>query len=709
MGTQKSRYLTILITICAVFTLPLFLQFTLFDRGKDSSVSMQLIEKRLFKEIVTERNDLVSQPLIFSIRGGKYQDINYLDSSMTNWTAIKHLERIEALSVVYNKEGTTYFKNAALLENIKSGLKFWLDNTPRSGNWWFNEIGSGIQLSKILILLHKDITNDPVLDKGVNRISQLEYSKNDKSGMNLVWFSQIKLVTGLLKSDTNAVKESLSKIKMSINPSQNEGIQYDYSFHQHGSQIYSTGYGLQFLIDATFYAVLVKDTEYAFSDKEISTLSNFFLKGLRYFSRYGVLDYNASGRNFSRGIIPTKTSTIDIAKRLQILDPKRTASYKTFIDAITKAPYRPSFIGNRYFFSSDFMTHQRNGYYFSIKMTSDRTVGTEIINGENLKGGWMPYGSNFLIKDGTEYNDVFPLWDWTKIPGVTAINKLLAVKFSQREINQDFVAGVSDGMYGASAMILNKEGLKAHKAWFCFDDQIVVMGSGISADAPETINTGISQVAKQGPIEYSLNKVTNVLNSDSIKLVNPTWVAHNNVGYFFPDAVNLVLKGNSLSGRWADINKMRISDKKIIKKSLFTLYIPHGVKPVNQKFSYIIFPNLKNKLVLDGFSSKPSVLIVRNDNEIQAVTQDNLHLTEAVFYQSSSLKVNSSLSIMVDKPCLVLLKVINNKINISISDPSYKDNLISVTVNYNKKIYRTKAIFKANDISGITRFKTFQL
>ncbi len=42
------------------------------------------------------------------------------------------------------------------------------------------------------------------------------------------------------------------------------------------------------------------------------------------------------------------------------------------------------------------MTHQREAYYISVKMVSDRTVGTESIHAENMKGCWLPFGATWI-------------------------------------------------------------------------------------------------------------------------------------------------------------------------------------------------------------------------------------------------------------------------------------------------------------------------
>ena len=63
----------------------------------------------------------------------------------------------------------------------------------------------------------------------------------------------------------------------------------------------------------------------------------------------------------------------------------------------------------------------------SLKMASDRVMGVETMNGDNMKGYYMADGALYIYKDATEYYDIFPLWDWRKLPGVTCYDDVRPV------------------------------------------------------------------------------------------------------------------------------------------------------------------------------------------------------------------------------------------------------------------------------------------
>ncbi|WP_081338039.1 polysaccharide lyase family 8 super-sandwich domain-containing protein [Vibrio mimicus] len=48
-----------------------------------------------------------------------------------------------------------------------------------------------------------------------------------------------------------------------------------------------------------------------------------------------------------------------------------------------------------------------------------RTLPIEQGNGENLLGVLISIGAHSIRIFGGEYNNIFPLWGWLKVPGVT--------------------------------------------------------------------------------------------------------------------------------------------------------------------------------------------------------------------------------------------------------------------------------------------------
>ena len=120
-------------------------------------------------------------------------------------------------------------------------------------------------------------------------------------------------------------------------------------------------------------------------------------------------------------------------------------------------------IGHKHFWQSDYTIHRRPHWMTSVKMASDRVVGVEMMNGDNMKGFYMADGATYLYQNGDEYLDIFPLWDWRQLPGVTTFRSDGPMPVIQKYHPRNavsFVGGISNGVQGVSAMEINRAGIK---------------------------------------------------------------------------------------------------------------------------------------------------------------------------------------------------------------------------------------------------------
>src|SRR5690606_29415317 len=180
---------------------------------------------------------------------------------------------------------------------------------------------------------------------------------------------------------------------------------------------------------------------------------------------------------------------------------------------------------------------------------------------------------------GNEYYDIFPVWDWTKVPGITAPQKTAIPQPAQWGTygTSVFAGGVSNGAAGVTAFQLNNNEYSintgARKAWFMFGDEIVCLGASIKSTAAEDINTTINQCLLNGdPVVKSADGET-VLSSDThnLQTSNVNWIYHNKVGYVFPAQTNLNLTNKTESGNWNAINTAYSTDN--VSKDVFKLWI----------------------------------------------------------------------------------------------------------------------------------------
>jgi hypothetical protein len=77
-------------------------------------------------------------------------------------------------------------------------------------------------------------------------------------------------------------------------------------------------------------------------------------------------------------------------------------------------------VGSRHYWLADYTVHHRAGFFLSVRTHSNRTYASECVNSENLRGWHMADGATFIMQRGDEYSGIFPVWSWTRIPGVCA-------------------------------------------------------------------------------------------------------------------------------------------------------------------------------------------------------------------------------------------------------------------------------------------------
>ena len=353
------------------------------------------------------------------------------------------------------------------------------------------------------------------------------------------------------------------------------------------------------------------------------------------------------------------------------MDGANTNGYLDFDRQLSGTAGLLSYVGNKYFWTSDFIVHQRPRYYCSVKMSSCRTVGTEEMNGENLKGCWLPFGTSFIMQTGGEYAGVFPVWDWSRLPGVTAPHALGRVKDLRNHC--DFAGGASDGQYGAAAFDFDAMSTRGLKAWFFFDNELVALGCDITSTQGQEVDTTIDQCLLKGTVLADGREVP----FGAVKTLPVCCVLHNQVGYVFPVSTKADLAVEMQQGSWRAINSEE--SPSLIKENVFTLWLNHGTHPTNAEYAYIIVPGTDPKR-LAAYSQNLPVRILANSKQLQAVLHSSLGLVEAVFRQPGELAVEPGFWVRVDKPCVLLVRENEASYEICAANPLARETTVTVEV-----------------------------
>jgi chondroitin AC lyase len=161
-------------------------------------------------------------------------------------------------------------------------------------------------------------------------------------------------------------------------------------------------------------------------------------------------------------------------------------------------------------------------------------------------------GANFLYLRGDEDEDIFPVWDWARVPGITEAatdSEGATCRTVNRSGNSPFVGGVSNGVVGLSAMDLECGTLRGKKAWFFFSRYYVALGASITASGNAEVITDVNQTSLHSPVYISRSRKAVHAGTWHFDDAETTWVYHDHVGYLVGANPKVSLSIGPRSGR----------------------------------------------------------------------------------------------------------------------------------------------------------------
>ncbi len=598
---------------------------------------------------------------------GSWASIEYTNQQRGGWPVKEHLRNVQMLSVAYKTQGAEYFNKRAVSKKIHLSLNYWLNNDFLSPNWWDQHIGVPELLGPILFLMEDELSSDQLSQALV----LMRRADIKMTGQNKVWLSGNVLFRALLLRDADSIAMASKSIQEEVNISSEEGIQKDWSYHQHGAQLQFGNYGLSYLEDMLRWYQILNKTPFAFEKNKVGILRNYILKGQRWINWKGKFDVSVCGRQIFPDEPTKKTERLNaILKTMAIIDEVNATEYQNALDYKTLS-------GNKHFWRSDFHVDRTNDYYFSVKMCSKRVLGAETVNQENIQGYHLGDGVTFLYQSNKEYENIFPFWDWKMLPGTTIIQDTAALPYLTAwgyHIESDFVGGVSDNINGIAVLDYNRDGLKAHKSWFMFDNKIVCLGSDIHAETEFPVATTVNQIYLGDDILMNTNNTTKSVRNLNGQ-VKANWILHDSTGYIFPGGANLNLQTKMLEGSWNKVAKRY--RPVILTDETFKLWFNHGSNPKNASYEYVIIPNANQEKITQYEMNQP--FEIRNQKNIQEVQSADKNMAGIVFYEAGKSSVFGG--VKVDEPCLLMLKKQGNVLRLFVSDPTHKLKILSLTLN----------------------------
>jgi chondroitin AC lyase len=532
---------------------------------------------------------------------GSWSDIDYNEIPSGSWSPWDHTRRLIVMAKAYRTPGQALYNDPRLRTQIESALgyvnHYYSRATLPLGNWWFWSIGVPLDLGPTLVLMRGEISDGIFNDCASILAFHIGSTPTSRgltgpvpTGENLVWSSYTHLCLALLRDDAalmGQVRDAMTSVCLTTT---GDGIQSDSSFHQHGPQLYTGGYGGSFANDVAEYALLVRNTEYQLTLQAFASFANYLADGIAW-SLYGnYFDVSVVGREVARSSTSGYNGLAALLQASVFSSPRqaeiRAAAAKMLETWNGTMPFELAALardglqgawpaGHQHYFASDYTVHRRPGWFASIKMFSTRTKSGENTNDENILGSRQSDGRFYLVANGDEYfgHDIWPAYDWTRLPGITVEQKAGTANDFYDVGTRAFVGGTGDGQNGVSAMDYAplQSSVTAKKSWFFFGDTIVFLTNSITSRSGNPVETIIDQRPFTSPLATGIN-----------------WAVGNGVGYWFYGG-SPRMEQLARTGTWAMLGGS--TDTTPHSATFTTIWLDHGTMPVSDTAAYAIVPN----------------------------------------------------------------------------------------------------------------------
>jgi chondroitin AC lyase len=641
-----------------------------------------------------------------------WSDINYnAYNKPAAWPTIAHLERVQTMVQALTYPESPIFQNETIFNSMKCAFDFWLTNDFQNVNWFNNQIGTPNLVTAIAAMLFLNRTTASEQSK----ILEISYRAcywntaqegGKATGANLVSMIQIELQRGVFSMNETAVTEGFFNVWAGIEIVQpdNDGIQVDYSFHQHGDQLLIGSYGPVYLNGILGFLVLANNTKYQVPIEKLELLSNLLVFGMSRMSINRYWDWSVTGRSIARTagmVVEMSTDTI------RAIAPSVSLSNELllFADRIDGKLGVEQPVEFLYSWVSDYGILRGASFAISLRLHSVRTVPGECDNGEDTKAEFATFGvlnlfnantSNPLFGTENEYEKTYPAWDWQNINGVTAeygavlVECNISTGYGYRVNSTAFVGGVSTGRAGVVFMDYSTHALSAHKSWGFFPDGVLHLISNLTDLSGYPVLTTIigrrifSPSIQVGFVNGSIVEYSDCdvfLSDVSFLYVDQTFYSVYFSSSPTPQSIHLMI-GNR-TGSWSSIGVDGGSET----VRMIYATIEHGKNLVDATSYYAVLPNLPLQLALEqSWNDLDKVLSSHvNTPLIQGFVKDSniyIALWEANVVASFSNPVLGwNISLSIDTPCAAVVEVTSgSSLSITLSNPLNTVNQVLVTV-----------------------------
>ena len=592
----------------------------------------------------------------------------------------------------------------------------WRD--PNLPNWWHWYVGAPEHLTDILFILHKEIP----LEERKRYLKAFVWITTWMCTTDHWYMSRLKICTkyGILLHEPEFLKKEQQDFDKTIEIKRPDYLDYSHQYPHnisYGAVIperalfvasllagtaleyispstYSLFYLVKYMFDPAMYkgqGMFMLGGRHTSQMVEINAGASILSKHLEMLGMYG-----EDEDRFLKSFIKRHSITPEMrAAVINVASFYNLAKYEEIL-ADDSIPYEFDFEYAHSWYTGDRAAQHRNDYAFGVAMASNRHINYESILLQNQNGWYTGDGAFHVYTsyDRHQYDGVNFMRNMNiayRFPGTTEDMQERAVrgigynpwkapnKFagSMELYNKYIVAGMEfiseycdedlgqyDEVRGYSRAV-HKNDLVAKKSWFCFDDEAVLLGAGITSTMNSPVNTIAAhrRIVRDDEFTQTLGTADGAISVPKAeyeeRFVNPryfNWAGH--AGYVFLDKTNLL------------VNRYNYTTE--VEQPYLELRIEHGANPVGATYAFAVIPYATNERLVE-YSKNPDVEIVSNTVALQAVREKKLGITGYVFYEAGKCE-----AVEVDRGAIVFLAEKDGAVDFSVCQPNHEETELTV-------------------------------
>jgi len=295
---------------------PPAIDYTLMEVEHAESILDRIRQDRLIRTDIADLNSKVDTYIAALNTDGSFKDITYNTTVSSTqdpeWLPLAHLDRLREMAIAYITAESKHYESETLYNLIANSISFWATKNQTSTSWWYNRIACPQRFGEILIAMHYGkikIEDDKWRFKRLidywNTLGRPDLPNDaTTAGANKCDIAMHWIFRSALTRNADDMEFAVEQAFLPVSFVTGEGIQHDWSFRQHGAQLYLAGYGYEFVQLVTREAYFLVGTPYAMSGEKLDILSGYVTKTYLKIMRGENLMYNMRGRGVRKRLFP---------------------------------------------------------------------------------------------------------------------------------------------------------------------------------------------------------------------------------------------------------------------------------------------------------------------------------------------------------------------------------------------------------------------